>query len=423
MAEVRKNLKIGVGLIPNSTSQNAVKGDIETLTSDNKLHFFGASNDALVSETVAATLTNKSLDDTTTAIVDTSDPTIKVKIDAAGTTNTVTTILSSQTANRILTLPDATDTLVGKATTDTLTNKTISGASNTITNIADGSLSANVMLLNAIQQVTATKQFTSGKLSLSGSGSGNTVLNASATASGTLTLPAATDTLVGKATIDVLTNKTLTSPVINTATADTITGIAAGPLTLTSPSGQNLLLQNNATTIGTVTSTGLTLASAKQLVLTNNSQTVSLQASATASATYTITVPDAAPTTGTALVFNGTNYVWSTVSGGFTVTNSTSLAAGGTVSISTTTALQAFRVASSGGAVTLSSTPFGTSAPTTGTIIRLIGTSDVNTVSISNNTGAKGCVVKGTPVLHLGDVIEFMYNSTDDFYVECNRNF
>lgn len=52
----------------------------------------------------------------------------------------------------------------------------------------------------------------------SGSTSGTTTLQATAIAgTNTLTLPATTsDTLVGKATTDVLTNKTLTSPTINT---------------------------------------------------------------------------------------------------------------------------------------------------------------------------------------------------------------
>ena len=60
-------------------------------------------------------------------------------------------------------------------------------------------------------------------LGFSGSTSGTTTVQASAVAgTNTLTLPATTsDTLVGKATTDVLTNKTLTSPAINTATVTT----------------------------------------------------------------------------------------------------------------------------------------------------------------------------------------------------------
>jgi hypothetical protein len=48
-----------------------------------------------------------------------------------------------------------------------------------------------------------------GTLALSGNTSGTTTLRPAAAASGTLTLPAATDTLVGKATPDALTNKTI----------------------------------------------------------------------------------------------------------------------------------------------------------------------------------------------------------------------
>ena len=59
--------------------------------------------------------------------------------------------------------------------------------------------------------LTGTSAVLSGTIQLDGATSGHTIITASATASGTLTLPAATDTLTGKATTDTFTNKTITS--------------------------------------------------------------------------------------------------------------------------------------------------------------------------------------------------------------------
>ncbi len=100
---------------------------------------------ALVGTTDSQALTNKTLGDTNIinaqddafTIDDAADATLQIDFNAAGTTGTKTTITSSQTSSRIITLPDAADTLMGKATTDTMTNKTFdaNGTGNSLSNV------------------------------------------------------------------------------------------------------------------------------------------------------------------------------------------------------------------------------------------------------------------------------------------------
>lgn len=92
------------------------------------------------------------------------------------------------------------------------------------------------------------------KYIFAGSTSGSTTVQASAVASGTLTLPAATDTLVGKATTDTLINKTLTSPTIN---GGTITGVVNADTVRTS----GAVTANGTTTYANVTGLSQTVVS------------------------------------------------------------------------------------------------------------------------------------------------------------------
>jgi len=145
------------------------------------------------------TLTNKTLSDTTTSIGAVGALTKALKFLLSGATADKTmTLLSSHTDDRTLTLPDATDTLVGKATTDTFTNKT---------------LSDTTTVFGAVGALTKALKFL-----LSGATAGKTMTIASAhTDDRTLTLPDATDTLVGKATTDTLTNKKLNGGTASTS--------------------------------------------------------------------------------------------------------------------------------------------------------------------------------------------------------------
>mgnify|MGYP003117077147 CR=1 FL=1 len=117
---------------------------------------------------------------------------------------------SAFSGNITLTLPASTDTLAGIAATQTLTNKTLTTPILT-TPIAN----AGLQLKNAATSAGFLEFFED-----SDNGTNKvTLIGPASTADVTVTLPASTDTLVGKATTDTLTNKTLTTPNINGATS------------------------------------------------------------------------------------------------------------------------------------------------------------------------------------------------------------
>lgn len=148
--DTSRKVKFSAASIPVSTTRTLTLAD-------------SGANDTIPTLNSTSVMKNKVLSDTTTTIGEVSDNTKAVKFSLSGaTTAKTTTIVSAQTDNRNITLPDATGTVVLKDTTDSLTNKsfnsttTILGANlltfnnsgNTYgTSLAGGANSANATLL------------------------------------------------------------------------------------------------------------------------------------------------------------------------------------------------------------------------------------------------------------------------------------
>jgi hypothetical protein len=118
---------------------------IDTSGSGNAVTFAIDSTVATLSG--SQTLTNKSLTAPILTGSSSAAGSILFKEDTDNGTNSVTLIGPAATADVTVTLPAATDTLVGKATTDTLTNKTIdaNGTGNSITNLEVADLASGVL--------------------------------------------------------------------------------------------------------------------------------------------------------------------------------------------------------------------------------------------------------------------------------------
>lgn len=258
-AVFRKNSQ-AITLRPNQTTTYTGARDVQLPQADSDQVMVGRTS----SDVGANRLQNKAFDTTNVKFVDAADTTKTLQFTTAGNATGADTVISSQmTADAILALPDVTiDTLVARADTATLSNKTLDNtntvtvkdANFTVQDDADPTKQAKFQASSISAGTTRTYTLPNASTTLVGTDVGQTISNKTLDATNTyaaadtlftlqddgdstkkmqfnlaavtagqtriLAVPDTNTTIVGTDASQTLTNKTITSPEIDTPLID-----------------------------------------------------------------------------------------------------------------------------------------------------------------------------------------------------------
>lgn len=403
----------GIKLIPNASTQVSEKGDMEILDSSGKLNLHnGTSASPVLTEAHSASVTNKTIDadQNTISNIDNAD----IKAGAAIDRNK----LASGTANRVL-VNDGSG-VMADASAITAARALISDANGipTHSTVTDAELGYVSGVTSAIQTQLNGKQASgnyitdlTGDVTASGPGSvAATIANGAVTNAKMANMAAnsikGNNTGSPAAPSDL--TATQTTAMLDAFTGDSgsggVKGLVPAPAAGDAAAGKVLKADGSWGAAGT-TSPLTTKGDIYTYSTTNDRLPVGTNGQ--------ILSADSGETTG---------LKWITPpASGFTENSDLTLTASDTIAISTTAPFQSWRVQGNSGAVTLSTTPFGASAPANGAVITLIGNSDSDPVSITLTDSAKGIVGSGDIQLFKYDTVTVMYNSSLDRYVITGR--
>jgi hypothetical protein len=356
------------------------------------------------------------------SILDLSDTSKQFVVGLSGSTTGVTNTLSfSSTANRVYTIPDATTALVGTDTGQVLTNKTINGSLNTITNIT------NASLVNTSVTISAGTGLTGGGSTPLGSTSTiNLSVPVSSTNGGTgINNGASTITLGGSLVTSGSSTLTLTTTGGTNVTLPTSGTLLTSATAVTSFNGGSTGLGPSLPSSGAITLTGVLSASSGG----TGNQTYVVGDLLYANATNTLTrLADVA--TGNALISGGAGAApsWGKIGLTTAVTGTLPIVNGGTAfsttpsngqlligngtnyTLAAVTAGTAITVTNGAGSITIASTASRRLYAATSTLGPIANPGTVS-VTMFPSTG-QGSLTIGANTLAVGSIIRFEIDGT-----------